>query len=237
MSQAFAVGAVIAAAGASQRMGSVDKIFAELAGHPLLAWSVDVFERCPLIQRIVIVLRTEQLERGRALSREQSWGKVSAFCSGGERRRDSVWAGLQHLEGCQWVVVHDGARPLVTSDLIERGLEAAQETGAAIAAVPIVDTIKMVAAEGLVSATVPRQGLWAAQTPQVFRYWLLRQAHESIAEDATDDAALVEALGSPVCVYRGSYENLKITSPADLVLAEALLQRRRCADLGLRWAS
>lgn len=237
MSEALLAGAVIAAAGASRRMGGVDKVFADLAGRPLLAWSVDVFESCPSVHRIVVVLRSEQLAQGKALSEERGWGKVAAFCPGGERRQDSVRAGLRRLEGCEWVVVHDGARPMVTSDIIERGLEAAQKTGAAIAAVPVIDTIKAVEPDGFVSATVPRKGLWAAQTPQVFRYQLLLQAHEAATETATDDAAMVEALGCPVSVYRGSYANIKVTSPEDLPLAEAILrQRRRCANLGLHSA-
>jgi 2-C-methyl-D-erythritol 4-phosphate cytidylyltransferase len=147
---------------------------------------------------------------------------VSAVCPGGPRRRDSVRLGLEALGECRWVVVHDGARPLVTAALIEAGLAAAAETGAAIAAVPLADTLKDVAEDGLIRRTLDRRNLWAAQTPQVFDYDLLREAHRLAEGDATDDAALVEALGRRVKVFPGSPRNLKVTTAADLALAQAL---------------
>jgi len=124
------------------------------------------------------------------------------------------------------VMVHDGVRPLVTAELIERGLAAAEETGAAIAAVPAGDTIKVAGEDEIVHQTPPRQNLWAAQTPQVFRYSILAQAHQRAQEDATDDASLVERLGYKVKLYMGRYDNIKITTPDDLILAEVLWGKR-----------
>jgi 2-C-methyl-D-erythritol 4-phosphate cytidylyltransferase len=123
------------------------------------------------------------------------------------------------------VVIHDGARPLVTEELIERGLEAARETGAAAAAVPVKDTIKLVGEEGIVNQTPPRQNLWAVQTPQVFRADIINEAYLRANDDVTDDASLVEQLGYKVKLYPGSYDNIKITTPDDLALAEVLLRK------------
>ena len=133
--------AVITAAGRGERMGGVDKIFAPLAGKPLLAWVVDAFQQCKLIDRVIVVLSEENLKQGERLVVERSWSKVSDVCMGGEERQQSVANGLKLLKDCHWVVIHDGARPLVTEALIEEGLEAAEESGAAVAAVPVTDSI------------------------------------------------------------------------------------------------
>ncbi|HEY8490533.1 MAG TPA: 2-C-methyl-D-erythritol 4-phosphate cytidylyltransferase [Dehalococcoidia bacterium] len=217
------VGAIIVAAGRSARMEGVDKLFAPLGGRPLLARTLAAFPEAE-VDRLVLVLREENLERGRALLAELPPGLPATAVPGGERRQDSVWAGLQALGPCAWVVVHDGARPLVEPELIRRGLAAAQATHAAVAAVPVVDTIKEVDEGGLVRRTLDRTRLWAVQTPQVFRRELLERAHREVTAEVTDDAAMVELLGHPVTVYRGSYRNLKVTTPADLAAAEALLR-------------
>jgi len=221
------VGAIIAAAGRSGRMGGRDKLFAVVGGRPLLAHTLIAFDVCRGVDRVVLVLSPESMERGRELVAEAGFSKVAAVCQGGERRQDSVCNGLDALASCQWVVVHDGARPLVTAELIERGLEAAKETGAAIAALPIGDTIKEVEPPGLIGRTLSRGQLWAAQTPQVFRYDILRQAHQRAQGEATDDAALVEKLGYQVKVFEGSPRNIKVTTTADLVIVEALLAQGR----------
>jgi 2-C-methyl-D-erythritol 4-phosphate cytidylyltransferase len=137
-----------------------------------------------------------------------------------------VLAGLEALAGVEYVAIHDAARPLVTPELFAAGFAAARTTGAAIAAVPVVDTLKRVSLAGAVLDTVPREGLWAVQTPQVFRYDLLLAAHRADAADVTDDAMLLEALGHTVHVYPGSSRNLKVTTAGDLVLAAALLDQR-----------
>ena len=218
------VGAVIAAAGKSQRMGGVDKMLALLGDKPVLARVIDVFQGCASIDQIVVVLSQENLEPGQQLVNEQGWSKVSDVCPGGERRQDSVVAGLNRLSQCDRVVIHDGARPLVTVDLIEQGLEAAQETGAAVAAVPVTDTIKLAGDDLIVQGTPPRQNLWAVQTPQVFRFDMIAEAYRQTKYEVTDDARLVEQLGYKVKLYMGSYDNIKITTPNDLALAEVLWQ-------------
>ena len=218
------VGAVIAAAGKSQRMGGVDKMLALLGDKPVLARVIDVFQGCAAIDQIVVVLSQENLEPGQQLVNEQGWSKVSDVCPGGERRQDSVVAGLNRLSQCDRVVIHDGARPLVTVDLIEQGLEAAQETGAAVAAVPVTDTIKLAGDDLIVQGTPPRQNLWAVQTPQVFRFDMIAEAYRQTKYEVTDDARLVEQLGYRVKLYMGSYDNIKITTPNDLALAEVLWQ-------------
>jgi 2-C-methyl-D-erythritol 4-phosphate cytidylyltransferase len=221
------VGAIIAAAGRSERMGGRDKLFAVVGGKPLLAHTLIAFDVCRGVDRVVLVLSPENIERGRELVAEAGLGKVAAVCQGGERRQDSVCNGLEALASCQWVVVHDGARPLVTAGLIERGLEAAKETGAAIAALPIADTVKEVEPPGLIGRTLSRGQLWAAQTPQVFRYDILREAHQRAQGEATDDAALVEKAGYRVKVFEGSSRNIKVTTAADLAIVEALLAQGR----------
>ena len=221
--QPESVGAIIAAAGQGRRFGEGDKLFAPLAGRPLISHTLMAFEVCPAVNRVVLVLAAESLERGRRLVETAGFDKVTAICPGGPRRQDSVRLGLEALSNCRWVVVHDGARPLVTAALIESGLAAAAETGAAIAAVPVADTLKEAAEDGLIRRTLDRRNLWAAQTPQVFDCELLREAHRLAKGDATDDAALVEALGRRVKVFPGSPHNLKVTTAADLALAEALL--------------
>ncbi|MFH0768000.1 MAG: 2-C-methyl-D-erythritol 4-phosphate cytidylyltransferase [Chloroflexota bacterium] len=216
------VGAVIVAAGSSQRMGGVDKIFALLGGEPVLARVVDVFQGCDSIHQIVVVLSKQNLKAGRRLVTEHEWSKVTDICAGGSRRQDSVVAGLSRLKHCDWVIIHDGARPLVTADLIERGLEAAIETGAAVAAVPVTDTIKVAGDDWFVQGTPPRHNLWAVQTPQVFRFDIISEAYRQAKNEVTDDAALVEQLDCRVKIYMGSYANIKVTTPDDLALAEFL---------------
>ncbi len=218
------VGAIIVAAGTSSRMGGIDKVFAYLDGEPLLATIMNVFQNCQSIDQIVVVLARKSLGQGRKLAMNYDWPKVVAICAGGQKRQDSVREGLRRLPKCDWVVIHDGARPCVDTDLIERGLLAAQESGAAIAGVPVKDTIKIVSRRRLVQQTPARQNLWAAQTPQVFRYDLINEAYHQAENEVTDDASLVEQLGHKVEVYMGSYQNIKVTTPDDLAIARLFLK-------------
>jgi 2-C-methyl-D-erythritol 4-phosphate cytidylyltransferase len=220
------IGVVVVAAGSSSRMGGVDKIFAPVLGAPLIAHALDPIEAFPPVAEIVLVLDEGSVEKGAGLVRRRGYRKVSHICAGGPRRQDSVRCGLESLTPCDWVIVHDGARPCLDQRMLRRGLEAAQESGAAVAGVPVKDTIKLVSTENLVVETPPRDRLWAAQTPQIFRYSLLWDAHARCTETVTDDAALVERLGCPVKMFLGSYENLKVTTPEDLAVAEALLRSR-----------
>ena len=222
------IGAIVVAAGSSSRMEGVDKTFAPLLGQPLITHTLDCFEQFLPITEIVLVLAAHSVATGRSLIRDRQYRKVSQVCAGGARRQDSVRAGLDALMPCDWVMVHDGARPGLNAALLQRGLEAvtASEYGAAIAGVPVKDTIKVVSEEGDVTATPPRETLWAAQTPQIFSYALLQQAHAQFTGEATDDAMMVESLGHKVRMFLGSYENLKVTTPEDLVVVEAVLGRR-----------
>lgn len=212
------VGAVIVAAGRSSRMGGVDKTFAPLNGRPLIARTLACFEEFAPVKDVVLVLAADAVEQGRELVRRYQYRKVAQVCAGGERRQDSVRAGLDALPPCHWVIIHDGARPGVDAALLQRGLDAARHSpnGAAIAAVPVKDTIKVVSPAMEITATPDRSTLYAAQTPQIFRYERLLQAHAQFAGDATDDAAMVESLGDRVAVFPGSYRNLKVTTPEDL---------------------
>ena len=225
MSKATSLGAIIVAAGAGRRMGGLNKAFATLGNKPLLAWSVDTCQECKLVSRIAIALRKDDLASGQNLARQRGWTKVSRIYPGGLLRQDSVKQGLPEMAGCDWVMVHDGARPFLTLELIQEGLEAARETGAAIAAVPVTDTVKLSSDAGLIEETLSRDKLWLAQTPQIFRLELLTRAYKKLTAEATDDASAVERLGYKVKLYRGSYRNIKVTTPADLALAEVIAQK------------
>jgi 2-C-methyl-D-erythritol 4-phosphate cytidylyltransferase len=218
--------AIIVAAGEGKRMRGIDKVFAPLLGEPVLVRATRPFQECESIGQIVVVVSGENENHCRRLIAGKEWSKVTDVCLGGKRRQDSVAAGLEMLRNHDWVVVHDGARPLVTVDLIERGLKAAIETGAAVAAVDVTDTIKVADKNDIVSQTLPRQNLRAIQTPQVFRLDLLQLAHRQHYTDVTDDAAMLEKMGHKVKLFTGSYDNIKITTPEDLNIAEVLLRNR-----------
>jgi 2-C-methyl-D-erythritol 4-phosphate cytidylyltransferase len=217
--------AIVVAAGSSQRMGGIDKLLQPLAGRPLLAHSLAVFAAHPGVERLVVVASEANRDAIEALAASIAPG--AGIVIGGARRRDSVLAGLSVIVDCDYVLVHDGARPLLTPDLVDAALAGARETGAALCAVPVSDTVKRVQPDGIVRGTVSREGLWLAQTPQAFLVDLLRRAHATTDIDATDDAALVELLGEPLRVVLGSTRNLKVTTPEDLALAEALLAQER----------
>ncbi|CAI8030073.1 Bifunctional enzyme IspD/IspF [Geodia barretti] len=206
-------------------MGGVDKTFAPLLGIPLIAHTLGRFESSPVIGEIVLVLAPDSVEHGRTLVAERGYKKVTQVCAGGERRQDSVRHGLHALTPCDLVMVHDGARPCVDSAMLERAARTAGEHGATVAGMPVKDTIKRVAADLVIEDTPERALLWQAQTPQVFGYDLLVEAHRVIEGDFTDDAAMVESLGNRVRMFEGSYENIKVTTASDLVIAEAFLEQ------------
>jgi 2-C-methyl-D-erythritol 4-phosphate cytidylyltransferase len=209
------------AAGTSQRMTGVNKLFASLSGKPLLAWPVDTCERCRLIRRIILVLNDKDLARVQKLTEERNWSKVT-LCRGGARRQDSVRQGLRQVENCDWVMIHDGARPFLTVKLIEDGLKIVGETGAAVAAVPVKDTIKLADNGDLTTETLMRDRLWAAQTPQIFGFDIITRACENLTAEVTDDGAAAECLGYKVRLYVGDYKNIKVTTPEDLALARII---------------
>ena len=222
------IGVVVVAAGSSNRMEGVDKTFAPLLGRPLITHTLDRFEDFPTVSEIALVLAAHSVETGRTLVRDRGYTKVSQVCAGGSRRQDSVKAGLEALQPCDWVMVHDGARPGLDAALLQRGLDSviASQDGAAIAGVPVKDTIKVVTPDGKITDTPARETLWAAQTPQIFAYDMLCHAHADFTGEATDDAMMVETQGHQVTMFLGSYENLKVTTPEDLVVMAALLRGR-----------
>ncbi|MGC8862541.1 MAG: 2-C-methyl-D-erythritol 4-phosphate cytidylyltransferase [Armatimonadota bacterium] len=217
--------ALIPAAGSGERFGRAgNKIFCEVAGKPVLAHTLAVFESCAAIEEIVLIVRQADLETARDLTKRFGLAKIRSIVCGGKHRHDSVANGLAHVT-LDIVAIHDAARPLVTDEIIRRSIEEAARTGACVAAVPVIDTIKSVA-DGRVEATVDRSSLYAVQTPQTFRTTLIVDAYARAYEDgffATDDAALVERLGQEVTVVPGSYDNIKITTPADLEVVSTKL--------------
>jgi len=202
-------------------MTGVNKLFAPLSGKPLLAWSVDTCERCRLVRQIVLVLNDQDLARGQKLRKERNWSKVTLY-PGGARRQDSVKEGLSQIKGCDWVMIHDGARPFMSLNLIEDGLRIVGDTGAAVAAVPVKDTIKLANSENLIKETLKRDRLWAVQTPQIFSFDIISKAYKNLATEVTDDATAVERLGYKVRLYMGDYKNIKVTTPEDLALAHII---------------
>jgi len=218
------VDAVIVAAGSSTRFGGVDKLAADLEGRPVLAWSVAALAAAPSVARVVIVAPEQNLAAAEAIGRSYGAGKFDGAVAGGARRRDSVEAGLR-ASRARYVAIHDGARPLVTPELVERVVAKAVTGPGAILAIPAVDTIKEVDG-GLVTGHPERSRLWSAQTPQV----VLRQAWLDAARasdgDETDDAAMLARFGLEVAVVEGSVENLKITRPLDLEVARLILRGR-----------
>lgn len=224
--------AIVVAAGRSVRMGGADKIFDPLPGvpyKPALAFGVEVLEASPLVDEIVLVVSVERVARCEMLARERGWSKVVGVWPGGDRRQDSVAVGLGRVADADWVVVHDGARPFLTADMIARGLCAARLTGAAAAAVAVTDTIKRVDPDGFSSETLDRERLRSIQTPQVFRRELLAEAHARAEGTFTDDAAMVERIGGRVRLFEGARDNIKLTTPEDYAAAGAILARRAAA--------
>lgn len=224
--------AVVPAAGVGSRMGTkVKKQYLHLQGRPILSHTLDVLEQTPEITGVVLVVAPgEEALVNELILQNGNFTKVLAVVPGGSHRQTSVYQGLLALpEDTELVVIHDGARPLIRTAEICDGIQQARVEGAVALAVPLKDTVKMVDQQGFVIETPPRDKLWAVQTPQIFLYDLIKAAHQKAAEQgilATDDCALVEALSHPVKLIMGSYENIKITTPEDLILAEAFLVNR-----------
>jgi 2-C-methyl-D-erythritol 4-phosphate cytidylyltransferase len=221
--------AIIVGAGRGTRFGADDKVLVPLNGRPVLAYSLDAAQSAESVDAIVVVAGSHLFDAVTSLRTSGNWSKVIAVVVGGERRQDSVAAGLAALPAeTALVAIHDAARPLVTPRLFDHTLMTALNTGAAIAAIPVADTLKRVT-DNLVVETVSREGLWAAQTPQSFDLaTLLRAFAVADAEglNVTDEASLFERLGIAVAIVPGSPANLKITHPADLAIASALVTNR-----------
>jgi 2-C-methyl-D-erythritol 4-phosphate cytidylyltransferase len=224
------LGAVVVAAGKGTRMGTKEsKQYLPIDGKPILMYTLEAFEKTVEVSAIVLVVGQEDIVHCQSYIEEYGLVKISAIVPGGSSRQESVFIGLQHLH-TEWIVVHDGVRPFVTAEDINRCWEAAKQYGAAVTAVPVKDTIKIADEEGMVRSTPNRNSLWAIQTPQAFRRTGLVMAHERAAIEGyqgTDDAALVERAGIPVRIVEGDYGNIKITTPEDLLWAEFRLVHRQ----------
>ena len=226
------VTAIVPAAGEGSRFGgAVRKQFVALDGLPILSHTLRALAASKVLAAAIVVVPPGEESFGREALSLARIDLETEVIPGGRERQDSVYNGLLRASpDTDLVLIHDGVRPFVSPGVVLATIEAAKECGAAVAAVPVTDTIKRVDADGFVIDTPAREQLWAAQTPQVFRYSLLMQAHQSVRKRgvlATDDAALLEHLGVRVKVVRGSYENLKITSEDDLPLAGLILRRQR----------
>ena len=218
-------GAVIVAAGTASRMGGIDKVMAELAGEPMIKRTVRTFQECDAISEIVIVTRPDLIKPITNLTAGME--KVIAVVAGGKSRQESVGLGLNALsDKVKLAAIHDGARPLITWQVIDRVVRAAHSYGAAAPAIPVKDTIKVVEG-GIVKNTPDRSKLQAVQTPQVFDLDLLRGALKKAAQDGaqvTDDCSAVELMGMSVKIVEGDERNIKVTTPMDLKIAEMLLE-------------
>jgi len=220
---------VVAAAGSSTRMEGQDKMFSELDGIPVLVRTLLVLNACERIHELVVVVRADMIPEVSRLCQEYGVSKVSKVVSGGDTRTESVLRGVSECSlQAELIAIHDGARPLVTQWVLEETLKEGARTGAAAPAVPVKDTIKQVE-DGLVTGTPDRSKLFAIQTPQVFESSLIKAAltkAQSEGVSLTDDCAAVERMGMKVSITKGTYENIKITTPVDLILGEAILNWR-----------
>ncbi|SDE59032.1 2-C-methyl-D-erythritol 4-phosphate cytidylyltransferase [Paenibacillus sp. UNCCL117] len=225
-------GVVVVAAGRGTRMGTAEsKQYLRLDDKPILIHTLRALERMTFIDQIVLVTGADDVERCRRWIEQEGLSKTARIISGGRERQDSVYEGLKALpSGIEWVLVHDGVRPFAASHHVKACLERAWVTDAAVLAVPVKDTIKIVNGEGVITATPDRSSLWAIQTPQAFRHALLLEAHERARREnftGTDDAMLVERLERSVSVVEGDYYNIKITTPEDMPWAEWILRNVR----------
>jgi len=223
---------IVPAAGLGVRMGANrPKQFLEIDGVPILALTLRTIQECDAVDKIIVVAPEEELEFcQRSIVDRYRLEKVMSVIPGGERRQDSVRLGLEATgDAFDLVVIHDGVRPLAGSGLVKKVLEAALEHGAAIAGLPANETVKQADEQGMVVRTLDRSGIWLIQTPQAFSWAIIHEAHERARREgwpeATDDAALVERLGVPVKIVHGSERNVKVTTPSDLVMVRALLER------------
>ena len=220
---------VLPAAGSGKRMkADKNKLLLELFGKPIFLYTLEVFQRDPNCDGIWLAVKEQERELIESYVKRYDMTKVQGYATGGMERQDSVRACLEAIPPCGVVLVHDAARPFIDREVIARLVEAAQESGAAIAGVPVKDTIKKVD-NGIISETVDRNQLWMIQTPQAFRYPLILKAAQAARNDGfmgTDEAMLVERLNYPVAIVESTYENIKMTTPDDLIYGKAILESR-----------
>lgn len=220
---------VLVAAGTANRMGGIDKIMLELAELPVIVHSLRTFEESMLVHEIVVVTRHDLIVQMGQLCKEYGVTKVTSILPGGDSRMASVQIGLDEVNAkANLIAIHDGARPFLSQEVLEDTILRAEDNGAAAPGIPVKDTVKVVE-NGIVKNTLPRDRLFAIQTPQIFEASLIRAALKKAVQDGavlTDDCSAVERLGFSVVVTKGSEENIKLTTPQDLLLGEAILERR-----------
>lgn len=221
--------AIVLAAGKGKRFGlKVPKVFSNLGGKPVISFSLSVLNRHPKVNEIIVVAGAENNKKIEGIIRKYKINKVKKIVPGGEERQDSVLNGLRSISrDADYVLIHDGARPFIDADMVSRLCLAAKKTGASIAAVKVKNTIKE-ARNQVVVKTLRRDNLWEVQTPQVFRKGIILQAYGRMGNlEVTDDAMLVERMGIAVRVSQGSYSNIKITTPEDLITAGIIFKKAR----------
>ncbi|RBP44850.1 2-C-methyl-D-erythritol 4-phosphate cytidylyltransferase [Garciella nitratireducens] len=227
------VTAIIVAAGQGTRMkAGVNKQYLLLQGKPILAHTIQVFERCELIHEVIVVVgKNEKLKCLQEIIRPYGYEKVKRIVIGGDTRQQSMYNGLKAVTPhTDIVITHDGARPLIHQEILKKSIQETQIHKATIVGVPVKDTIKMINENGFVHTTPKRDLVWIVQTPQSFSYGLIIEAHERAYKESfigTDDATLVERIGHPIKIIKGEYDNIKITTPEDLIMAEAILNIQR----------
>ena len=222
--------AIIVAAGDSTRMGyKLSKQLIPLNGRAAIEYSLKAFQSCDAIDEIIVVARSSDIDDIAAIA--FNFRKVSAVTSGGSTRMESVRRGMKACDKrASYYAIHDGARVLITPKEIEKALAAAYESGAATLGTPVTDTVKIIGDDGVISSTPDRSSMWAVQTPQVFEKELYKRAMNNAVEnnlEVTDDCSMVEALGESVHIVKGEYSNIKLTTPVDITIAEALLAKRK----------
>ncbi len=224
--------AIVLAAGSGKRMNSpVQKQYMDLAGQPVICYALRAFEESVVTGIVLVTGRGETEYCRHEIVERYGFRKVTAITEGGKERYDSVYAGLLAASGSDYVLIHDGARPFVTPDMILRCVETVRVCGACVAGMPAKDTIRYVGEDGYAGETPDRKKLWQMQTPQTFSYSLIRDAYEKVTahntDGITDDAMVLErAEGPAVKIIEGSYHNIKITTPEDLLVAKTYLQMR-----------
>ena len=231
MESKYSCTAIVLAAGQGRRMGTdLPKQFLPLCGKPVLWYSLNCFQNSGLTDRIVLVTGKEWIGYcEEEIVQKYGLSKVKTITEGGENRYDSVYNGLKACADTEFVMIHDGARPFITDEILRRGLLGAEKTGACVIGMPSKDTVKIADQEGFIKETPQRSSVWIIQTPQVFRYSLIREAYRRIMEsgtvNVTDDAMVVEqTLGTKISLAEGSYENLKVTTPDDLLKCRAIVE-------------
>lgn len=226
--------AIILASGQSRRMKGLNKIFYKISGKPLVFYTINIFERHPQVQKIILVTKKNSLKRLAELVKKYKFKKVSGIIEGGEKRQDSAFNGLiaageSGAGKGDLVLIHNGANPLVSPEEISKVIDGAKKYGAALLAQPAKDTIKAADKNGLILKTIPRENLYLAQTPQAIEYKLAKEVFEKAIKDGfqgTDDVSLVERAGKPVRIIPCSYKNIKVTTRDDLKITETFISKR-----------